>query len=247
MTGYRNRLAGLCGAAASLVLAAGAADAGTISLWDGTGSNDSTVWSALGADGAAIASPFSATSADGVAITGSLAGGVGLVAVQCPAGSCSWTGGFPAGDSLVWAFDSANAVGTAPLTLEFGTPVLAGGLEIQADVPGAFFATVEAFAGATPLGGGGLSSDGAGDPVFVGLQDTDAEITSLVFDLSACGNADAGCDVHDFAADTLLSKNPSTPPPPAPEPASALLLLSALAGTTAMGLARRRTSRKDAV
>ena len=49
-------------------------------------------------------------------------------------------------------------------------------------------------------------SDANGDPVFIGIQDTSAEITSLVFDLTACS---VSCDIHDFAVDTLRSLNPT--------------------------------------
>ncbi len=181
------------------MLAGGAARAGVVSPWDGTGSNDSTSWAGLGADGTTIPAAFSATSTLGIAVSGSFAGSSGLVAVQCPAAACSWTGGFGAGDSLVWAFDNTNTIGSGPLTLGLGTAVLAGGVEIQADASGMFDAQVEAFDGITPLGTTSLSSDVAGDPVFIGIQDTVAEITSLVFSLTSCSG-----DCNDFAVDTLL-------------------------------------------
>ena len=42
-------------------------------------------------------------------------------------------------------------------------------------------------------------------PFFIGIQDTAAEITSLVFDLTGCAMA---CDTGDFAVDKLISENP---------------------------------------
>ena len=206
MFGYRVRR-GLCVLAVFGLLTTGAAEAGILSLWDGTGANDSTSWSALGSDGTVIPNSFAATSTDGVAISGSFAGNFGLVAIQCPAAAptCSWTGNSPPGDTLVWTFDNTNNIGTGPLTLEFGKAVLAGGAAIQADFNGAFTAKVEAFNGGTLIGTATAMSDSNGDSVFIGIQDTAAEITSLVFDLTGCAMA---CDTGDFAVDKLISENP---------------------------------------
>lgn len=243
MSEYRNRIAKLCGLAVLSMLATGAAQAGVVSLWDGTGSNDSASWGGLGADATVIPSTFSVMSAAGNPVSGSFAGNSGLVAVQCPsAPSCSWTGGFTPGDSLVWTFDSNNNVGSGPLTLGLGTAVLAGGLDLQADAPGSFTAQVEAFdANGAPLGGGpfDVPSDAAGDPVFIGLQDTVAEIASLVFSMTTCTGT---CDVNDFAVDSLLLKEPSSTPP-IPEPASLVLLGAGLAVIgAAIGFGRPRST-----
>jgi len=196
--------------AAFVLLTTGTAGASVLSFWDGTGANDSTSWSGLGSDGTVIPQSFAATSTDGVAISGSFAGNAGLVAVQCPvAPSCSWTGGFNVGDTLVWTFDNAVNVnsGSGPLTLRFGTAVLAGGVTIQADFPGVFTASVEAFNGSSLLGTEAVVSDSNGDPVFIGVQDTAADITSLVFDLKLMGCGDLSCGNSDFAVDTLISEN----------------------------------------
>jgi hypothetical protein len=192
------------------------AGAGVLSFWDGTGANDSTSWSALGSDGTVIPNSFAATSTDGVAISGSFAGTTGLVAIDCPAApSCSWTGSSPftPGDTLVWTFDPNANIGTGPLTLGLGKDVLAGGVLIQADIPPgvAFTAKVEAFNGASLIGSATKASDSAGDPVFIGIQDTAAEITSLVFDLTGCAMA---CDTNDFAVNKLISENPAAVPGP---------------------------------
>jgi hypothetical protein len=218
MSKYGNRVAKLFGLAVSVLFAIGPAQAGVLSQWDGItpAPNDSTSWAGLGTDGTTIPKSFSATSAGGFAVSGSFAGSGGLVAIECPAApSCSWSGGSPLtpGKHLIWTFDNTTSSGTAPLTLGFGAAVLAGGLDIQADAPGGFTAQVEAFAGATLLGTESLASDAAGDPIFIGAMDTVAEITSLIFNLTACTGT--GCSVDDFAVGTLSTVN-NTVAVPAP-------------------------------
>jgi hypothetical protein len=118
------------------------------------------------------------------------------------------TSPFVAGDHLVWTLNNTTNTGTAPLTLGFGMAVLAGGLDIQSDSTGVFTAVVQAFNGGSSLGTEMLTSDAAGDPIFIGAQDTTADITSLVFSCTgACGN-------NDFAVDTLHSINPQVVPAP---------------------------------
>ena len=154
MSKYRNRVAKLCGLAVLALFAMRTTEADALLFWNGVtpAPNDSTSWSGLGADGTVLSS-FSATSTGGVSVSGSFAGGSGLVAIQCPASpSCSWTGGFAADDHLVWAFNNSTSSGTGPLTLALGKTVVAGGLEIQSDAVGAFTAQVQAFSGATLLG-----------------------------------------------------------------------------------------------
>ena len=236
MSKYRNHVAKLSGLAVLALVAIGTtqADAALMS-WNGTSPapNDSTSWAGLGPDGTALGATFTATSTAGNTITGSLAGGSGLVAVA----GVSWTpvvAPFVAGDHLVWTFNNATNTGTAPLTLAFGTAVLAGGVEIQSDAPGLFTAQVQAFDGATSLGIENLTSDAAGDPIFIGAQDTTADITSVVISCTgACAN-------NDFAVDTLLSINPQAPPPPTPEPGTLALLGSSLLGFAALWRRRRQ-------
>ena len=239
MTGYRTFLARLCGLAVLMLLATGSARASVI-LWNGVGSNDSTSWAGLGANGSTIPNPFNATSTGGNAITGSFGGSTTATGQTAVVGT-GWTPpapGFNTGDTLVWTLDNNTGLGSGPLTLDFASAVLAGGLYLQADAPGAFTAQVQAYDGATLLGTFGALSDTAGDPVFIGAMDTTtADITSLAFSMTSCGT---GCDLNDFAVDTLSSINPSTTPP-VPEPASVLLFGSAL---MALGLATVRRRRR---
>ena len=119
----------------------------------------------------------------------------------------------PAGDTLVWTFDPNTNIGTGPLTLGFGKAVLAGGVAIQSDFPVVFTAKVEAFNGGTLIGTATAMSDSNGDSVFIGIQDTAAEITSLVFDLTLMGCGSLACGNSDFAVDTLMSLNPTAAVP----------------------------------
>jgi hypothetical protein len=219
MSKNRNRVAGVSGLAVLAFLAISIGQASAAVIWDGLtpAPNDSTSWAGLGTDGATIPKTFSATSTAGVVISGSFAGNQGLAAVECPAApTCSWNGGFTAGDHLIWTFDNSTGVnaGSGPLTLGFGTPVLAGGLLIQSADPGMFTAQVQAFSFGISLGTFTLASDAAGDPIFIGAKDIVPvpDITSLAFDLTACTGT--GCDKHSFAVDTLRSVNPGVVPAP---------------------------------
>ena len=195
--------------------------------------NDSTIWGQLGPDAAVIPNGAAATSVAGNTITiafGGL-GTSGLTSVQCPAApSCSWFGGFAAGDTLIWAFDGTN--GSGPLTTSFLNAVSGAGLALQSDAPGAFVGTVQVqFTDSTLSPLFAVPSDVSGDPVFLGLVDTTgANIKSISFDVVSSGSD------HDFAADTLYSVNPAGV---TPEPASFILFATGLAGFGWKKLRRR--------
>jgi hypothetical protein len=167
------------------------------------GPNDFVLWSQLGADATLLGSSFSVTSGGGITVTGTLTAANSLVSVVCAASQCSWSGsGFPAADSLLWTSDAGNS-GNGPVTLVFGKAVSGAGAFIQANAPGQFTAQIQAFNGATLLGAFTVISDSAGDATYIGVQDqTAANITKVVFSLTACGPLDSsGCT--DFAMDML--------------------------------------------
>lgn len=218
------------------LFAASSASAGILSAWNGIGANDSLGWSALGGDGNLVPQNLGPlSSVGGIAVSGNLANGTGLVAVQCVASpSCSWTGGFTAGDSALWSFNGSNGAG--PLTLSLGTAVTAAGLWIQADAAAQFTAQIQVLGADT--GSFSVTSNANGDPVFIGAQDTAAGISSFTISLTGCGG---GCDLNDFAVDTLqLLKQRITTN--VPEPASIFLFVGSLVGMGWQRLRQRRNS-----
>ena len=199
----------------------------------GQGSNDSIVWSQLGADQTVLATSFTVNTANGALVRVALAGPSSIVSVVCgtvaadskkspstTGGTCSWTGGtggsspFTGGDTLLWAANSANG-GNGPVILTFGTAISGGGALIQANVPGTFTAQITAFNGSTNLGSFTVNSDSTGDPVYIGLKDsTGANVTSLQFSLTACGATALGSDdCNDFGIDTVYLNTIGTSTP----------------------------------
>lgn len=169
-----------------------------VSTQPGQGANDSVHWSQLGTDGTLLGSSFGVVSANTIGANGNLAGPNSVISVVCPLTLCSWTGGFAAGDSLVWTSDAANG-GNGPLSLSFSQNVFGVGALIQADGPGQFVAQVQAFNGASSLGIFTLPSDSNGDPLYIGvLDETAANITSVTFSITTCNGT-----CTDFAIDTL--------------------------------------------
>jgi hypothetical protein len=197
------RLSGLIVLAFFATTAAWADNVVVVTSKTAQGPNDSVVWSQLGADATLLGSSFNATSVGGITVAGILAGANSLVSVVCAATQCSWSGsGFSAADSLLWTSDAGNS-GNGPVTLVFGKSVSGAGALIQANAPGQFTAQIQAFNGATLLGTFTVTSDSAGDATYIGVQDqTAANITKVVFSITACGPLDSsGCT--DFAMDML--------------------------------------------
>jgi hypothetical protein len=204
----RTQLIRLCGLVVLLSLATTAwSDTMTgVSSKASQGSNDSVLWSQLGADATVLAASVKATSGAGVAVNVAFAGANSLASAVCAAApTCSWSGtGFAAGDRIIWTADAA-AGGTGPVTMSFGTSVSGAGALIQADEPGQFTAQIQAFNGSTLLGSFSATSNATGDAVYVGILDqTGANITSVTFSLTACGSADANCVLSDFGLDTVF-------------------------------------------
>ena len=206
-----SKFAGMMALSVALAASASADSLQQINSQAAQFSNDSIAWSQLGPDQAILGATLTVNTALARQATVGLAGPNSIISVACGAAPCSWTGTGPAaGDSLLWASDAANG-GNGPITLTFSSSISGGGALIQANLPGPFTAKVEAFNGNVPLGSFTSPSDAGGDALYLGVLDqSGANITSLVFSLTACGPDDvSGCT--DFAIDTaFLSSEAST-------------------------------------
>jgi hypothetical protein len=135
-------------------------------------------WNQIGAFGF-FTSPQSFTSTGG--ITGNVnMNGTGDLVEQCCIGiSGNFDGDFSPGDAVIVTY-------LAPLTINFNTPVQSVGTQIQDDRIGDLFtAEIQAFHSGLLLGTfteNGFSGDvGDNSDIFLGVRDTTADITSVVY------------------------------------------------------------------
>ena len=192
---------------AALLLASTAAWADSVAevtSQSGLSPDSSISWSQLGADQTQVGATFSVTSNHGLSTSVTLAHANSVASIVCAqapplSSNCSWNGtGFTAGDTLLWSVNAYTG-GNGPITLAFASGIAGAGALIQSDVPGQFTASIQAFNGSTSLGTFTEQSDAAGDAIYLGVLDsTGANITSVVYSLSACA---ANC--ADFALDAV--------------------------------------------
>jgi hypothetical protein len=181
--------------------------------------NDSIDWGQLGPDSTGLPSSTAVTSANGLAATVTTADPTGLLRVD---EGLSWIGNFTVGDHLI----TSNQSSDFNLTIGFASPVSGAGAQIQLDNAGPFTATIAAFSGTNSLGT--FTEDGLstaledGSAIFIGVLDTKAEITSIVFGISNPPSVSG-----DFAIDSLLINS-------VPEPSS--LVLAAIAAPVGLGV-----------
>jgi hypothetical protein len=186
---------------------------------------DSAHWSSIGPDLTPFSNNQTVNTVSSNVVTIGLGtqpslGGITSVVCNPSPVNCSWgdqPSGFSSGDTLLWLEgqdSNGNPVGTGPLTLTLLNPVGGLGLYFQTVAAGAFSATFNVYNGLVLLGTHNYNSNGSGDPLFVGAQDTTTEITKAVLTVNTCGSFD--CDAHDFSADTLdIFRTSSNVPEPA--------------------------------
>ncbi len=216
----------LCG----LLLCATSAMADTVGVLSPGNLTDAFNWSQLGPDGTVVGSAFGVTSNNGLVANVNLAGPNSITAVVCPAGSCSWVGDQPAGDTLLWT-SAGDGTANGPVNMTFGSGVNAVGVLLQGDTFSSYTAQISIFNGATLLGTYTVTSDANADSVYLGMVDFSGNnITRAVIGMTGC--TDINCDTRDFAIDQVEVATP--------EPGSLALLGSGLIGLA--GVVRRRLS-----
>ena len=152
--------------------------------------SDTINWGQLGPAFSLFNSPQTVTSAGG--LTASVSDGASLERYDQGNG---WGGNFTSGDHLIYNEGNEN-----PITVNFATPVIGAGAQIQANFFGNFVATLSAYNSAGLLLGtetfnGDSTSANDGSAIFAGLDSTSADISEISFSANNSG--------VDFAIDTL--------------------------------------------
>ena len=167
---------------------------------------------------------------------GGATGMVGLVSsqnMQNLVQGVSWNGNFNNGEGLI--YNGVFTLGNTPggILLQLDSPAYGVGAYIQANIFGAFTATISLYdAGFNLLGTyshDGFSDTNPGTALFIGAYDSIADVSWAVFDVADINGND------DFAIGTtkIMTQITTTP-----EPASLTLLGSSLLGLA--GMLRRK-------
>jgi hypothetical protein len=159
--------------------------------------NDYADWLNFGAAFTTVSSGSTlASSVFSLPVTVGNANGADMMVLQQGNG---WGGNFAAGNGVLWT-DETALVGNGPLIINFPVPIFGAGAQIQDVNLGAFTATVSAYdslgnlLATYSLAG---NSTGAGDnsAIFLGILDSNAKISRMVFDT---GDHDLGINQLDF-------------------------------------------------
>ncbi|HYK34717.1 choice-of-anchor D domain-containing protein [Alloacidobacterium sp.] len=191
--------------------------------------NDTLAWSQKGADGTVLAASFGATTSMSNSVTVGMSAANSIISVVCPATPCSWTGtGFTVSHSLLWSSDAGNG-GSGPVTLTFSKGISGAGALVQADLPGAFTGEIQVYNGTTLLATYTVSSDTAGDPVYLGaLDESGPNINKVIFSLTACASL-----CTDFGVDTVNVNATTAAPVVTLTPTALTFATTAVGSTTA--------------
>jgi hypothetical protein len=102
-----------------------------------------------------------------------------------------WDGNFAVGDKALWTgYDpSPLAYHNGPMTIVFSNPVFGAGAQIQANEPGTFTATIEAYDSADAslglfIANGNWNTKRDNSAIFIGIKSDTANIGKLVFNVT---------------------------------------------------------------
>ena len=191
---------------------------------------DTVDWGQFGTPNLFFTAPQSFTSTGGT--TGSVSGSsLGLYEQCCIGITGIFDGDFAPGDKVL--------VSAGPLTINFNTPVQSVGVQIQNNTIGShFLGEILAFDGSQLLGAftaGGFSGDVADNSnTFLGVQDTTADITSVIYLTFADGSNSSGP-----VAINQMTITPGDPTTAVPEPSTWGMLLLGFAGIGFMAYRRK--------
>lgn len=174
--------------ALSLALAPATANAAP-TIWSGAGSTDSVNFGQLGGSFTNVNSGTALTSVGGLSLT--LTTGTGGQAQRRNQGN-GWSGNFAPGATLLWNQGSAG-----DLTFTFANAVRGVGAQFQSDFFGPFTARVTTNDGSFFDLPGVSNANGNNSAIFIGVQNTVANITSVRF------HQQAGSGNNDFAIGNL--------------------------------------------
>ncbi|GIV16097.1 MAG: hypothetical protein KatS3mg022_1532 [Armatimonadota bacterium] len=188
------------------------------------GGNDYVDWGVLGATYTVVSNPVSLNSNGGLPLTVSKPTSGSFERLDQGSG---WWGNFAQGDHLLWTLYEVG-----PMVIEFASPVIGAGAQIQRNWYGAFTGTIMAYDAANNLLGSfslaGLSNGNSDNSaIFLGVLDSSAVIKKVVFDVDNT--------TGDFAINRLDLVTQGGAPV-IPEPGTMLLMSI---GGLAIGLGRR--------
>jgi hypothetical protein len=209
-----------------------------ICTWATTGTTDPTLFqdsinwcTNYGCQSQQLGTPQTWTSDNGAT------GFVGLVSSQNMENlvqGTSWNGNFNDGEGLI--YNGARTLGNNPggILLQLDSPAYGVGAFIQADLFGAFTATISLYDASFNLLGtyshDGISDSNPGTALFIGAYDDIADVSWAVFDVADIN----GDDILAIGTTKIMTQQVTT----TPEPASLTLLASSLLGLA--GMLRRK-------
>jgi len=202
-------------------------------------SNNFVDWSQFGGDQTGLSSSFIAYSQNNQQINGSFdtSGGTVLSAGTdwgtSPMGTPG--GGFQGGDALLTNEDGRGNPGG--MKMGFSSAMYGAGAFVQGEGGSQFTVTIQAFSGVNSVLNSTVTSDAAGDPMFVGVSSTLGQITSLIYTLKTGLSAENFVIGKLYLQDSPFAAQPTNTPPvvfgpltvgPSPEPATTGLMALAL-------------------